>query len=53
MGSIAQSVTCLTALTADMCLNADPVVTSSIPACSHTFAEIDSKFISNTLAFVT
>ena len=37
---VAQSVTCLTA---DMCLTADPEVASSIPAWSHTFAEIDHE----------
>ena len=39
-GRIAQSVTCLTA---DMCLIADPVVASLIPARSHTFMDIDHE----------
>ena len=43
MGRVPQSVTCLTA---DMCLTADPGVASSIPAQSHTFAEIDHEIIS-------
>ena len=42
-GSLAQSVRCLTA---DMCLIADPGVTSSIPARSHTSVEIDHEIIS-------
>ena len=33
-------------LTADMFLTADPGVASSIPARSHTFAEIDHEIIS-------
>ena len=32
-----------------MCLTADPGVTSSIPARSHTLAEIDHKIISMTI----
>ena len=39
----AQSVTCLTT---DARLTADPVVTSSFPARSHTFVEIGHEFIS-------
>ena len=39
----AQSVTCLTT---DARVTADPGVTSSIPAWSHTFVEIDHEFIS-------
>ena len=39
-GHVAQSVTCLTA---------DPGVTSSIPARSHTFAEIDHEIISTAI----
>ena len=42
-GLIAQSVMCLAT---DACLTADPGVTSSIPARSHTFAEIDHEIIS-------
>ena len=42
-GGVAQSVTCLTA---DACLTADPGVTSSILAQSHTFVEIDHEIIS-------
>ena len=40
---VAQLVTCLAA---DRCLTADPGVTSSIPALSHTFVEIDHVIIS-------
>ena len=40
---IALSVTCLAT---DACLTADPGVASSIPARSHTFAEIDREIIS-------
>ena len=36
-------------LTADMCLTADPGVTSSIPAQSHTFPEIDLEIISTAI----
>ena len=43
LGLVAQSVTCLTA---DMCLTADPLVASSIPARSHTFVEIDREIVS-------
>ena len=39
-GRVAQSVTCLAT---DACLPADQGVTSSIPAQSHTFVEIDRK----------
>ena len=39
---MAQSVTCLAA---DMCLTADPGLTSSIPARSHTLVEIDCEII--------
>ena len=42
-GCVAQSVTCLAT---DACLTADPGVTSSIPARSHTFVEIDHGIIS-------
>ena len=40
LGRVAQSVTCLTA---------DPDVTSSIPARSHTFVEIDHEMISTVI----
>ena len=43
---IEQSVTCLAV---DMCLTADPGVTSSIPARSHTFVEIDHEIISTVI----
>ena len=43
LGGVAQSVACLTA---DTCLTADPLVTSSIPARSHTYVEIDNEIIS-------
>ena len=43
---IAQLVTCLAAGT---CLTADPGVTSSIPALSHTFMEIDHEIISTVI----
>ena len=46
LGRIAQSVACLTA---DMCLTTDPGVLSSIPAWSHTFAEIDHEIISTAI----
>ena len=39
---VAQSVTCLAT---DACLTADPGVSSSIPARSHTFVEIDHEII--------
>ena len=45
-GCVAQSVACLTA---DTCLTTDPGVTSSIPARSHTFMEIDHEIISKTI----
>ena len=45
-GHVAQSVTCLTA---DVCLTADPEVSSSIPARSHTFVEIDHEIISTVI----
>ena len=42
-GHVAQSVTCLAT---DVCLTADPGVTSPIPVRSHTFVEIDHEIIS-------
>ena len=45
-GCIAQSVTCLAT---DACLTADEGVTSSIPARSHTFVEIDHEIISTVI----
>ena len=45
-GHVALLVTCLTA---DRCLPADPGVASSIPAWSHTFAEIDHEIISTVI----
>ena len=39
-GRVAQSVTCLAT---DASLTADPGVASLIPACSHTFVEIDRE----------
>ena len=42
MGRVAYSVTCLAT---DASLTADPGVTSSIPAWSHTFLEIDHEII--------
>ena len=36
-----------------LCLTADPGVTSSIPALSHTFAEIDHEIISTALPSVS
>ena len=42
MGHVAQSLTCLTT---DVSLTADPWVTSSIQAKSHTFVEIDHEII--------
>ena len=45
-GRVAQSVTCLAT---DACLTADPGVTSSIPAWSHTFVEIDHELISTVI----
>ena len=41
-----QSLTCLAA---DTCLTADAGMASSIPACSHTFIEIDHEIISTTI----
>ena len=43
IGGVGQSVTCLASLTAD------PGVASSIPAWSHTFAEIDHEIISTVI----
>ena len=45
-GRVAQSVTCLAT---DTCLTADPGVTSSIPARSHTFVETDHEIISTVI----
>ena len=45
-GRVAQSVTCLAT---DVCLTADPGVTSSIPARYHTFVEIDHEIISTVI----
>ena len=45
-GRVAQSVKCLAT---DACLTADPGVTSSIPARSHTFMEIDHEIISTVI----
>ena len=45
-GRVAQSVTCLAT---DANLTADPGVTSSIPARSHTFLEIDHETISTVI----
>ena len=45
-GRVAQLVTCLAT---DACLTADPGVTSSIPARSHTFVEIDHEIISTVI----
>ena len=42
-GRVAQSLTCLAT---DACLTADPGVSSSIPARSHTFVEIYHEIIS-------
>ena len=39
----------VTSLTVDMCLTADPGVASSIPAWTHTFAEIDREIISTAI----
>ena len=47
-GCVAQSVTYLTT---DAHLTADPGVTSSIPAPSHTFVEIDREIISTVILF--
>ena len=43
---IAQSVTCLTT---DVCLSADPVVASYIPAWSHDFVEIGHEIMSTVI----
>ena len=45
-GRVAQSVMCLAT---DAYLTADPGVTSSIPARSHTFVEIDHEIISKVI----
>ena len=45
-GRVAQSVTCLAT---DACLTADPGVAGSIPARSHTFAEIDHEILSTVI----
>ena len=45
-GRVALSVTCLAT---DESLTADPGVTSSIPALSHTFMEIDYEIISTVI----
>ena len=45
-GRVARSVKCLAA---DASLAADPGVTSSIPARSHTFVEIDHEIISTVI----
>ena len=45
-GRVAQSVTCLAT---DASLTADPGVASSIPARSHTIAEIDHEIISTVI----
>ena len=45
-GCLAQSVTCLAT---DACLTADPGVASKIPACYHTFVEIDHEIISTVI----
>ena len=46
LGRLAQSVTCLATAAS---LTADPGVTSSIPAWSHTFVETDHKIISTVI----
>ena len=46
LGLVAQSVTCLAT---DASLTADPGVASSIPACPHTFVEIDYEIISTVI----
>ena len=46
LGRVVHSVTCLAT---DACLTADPGVTSSIPARSHTFVEIDHETISTVI----
>ena len=45
-GRVAQSVTCVAT---DVCLTAIPGVSSSIPAWSHTFVEIDHEIISTVI----
>ena len=45
-GRVAQSVMCLAT---NGCLTADPGVTISIPARSHTFVEIDHEIISTVI----
>ena len=45
-GRVAQSVTCLAT---DACLTAIPGVSSSIPARSHTFVEIDHEILSTVI----
>ena len=47
-GCVAQSVTCLAI---DASLTADPGVTRSIPARSHTFVEIDREIYSTVILF--
>ena len=42
LGRVAQLITCLAT---DASLTADPGVASLIPACSHTFVEIDYEII--------
>ena len=49
-GRVAQSVTCLAT---DASLTADPGVTSSIPARSHTFVEIDHEIISTVILLLS
>ena len=46
LGRVAQLVTCLAT---DVCLTADPGVTSLILARSHTFVEIDHEIISTVI----
>ena len=45
-GRVAQLVTCLAT---DACVTADPGVTSTIPARSHTFVDIDNEIISTVI----
>ena len=45
-GPVGQLVTCLAT---DVSLTADPGVTSSIPASSHTFVKIDHEIISTVI----
>ena len=47
-GRVAYSIMCLAT---DASLTADPGVTSSIPARSHTFMEIDHEIISTVILF--